>query len=220
MFFFAMKASSVKEVFEIGTKFFRQFEKNLVRDGLPTGTAKERGFVFPVADNFEGLTRIKECASQLGLQLADPRADPGGSSPAPRGALSVRARAPRGHGPEGGALVYSRRARTSDRACGAMPRMNGKPLTVAVVGATGVVGRTMIQSPGSQFSAFLAAPQGPDELGRLGGFRILRVLGHGGMGVVYRAIDTRLGRTVAIKVITPDAVGDRDRRDRARRRHQ
>ena len=42
-------------------------------------------------------------------------------------------------------LVYSRRARTSEKACGAMPRMNGKPLTVAVVGATGVVGRTMIQ---------------------------------------------------------------------------
>jgi enolase len=71
MFFFAMKAKSVKEVFEIGTKFFRQFEKNLVRDKLPTGTAKERGFVFPVADNFEGLTRIKECADQLGLKIAD-----------------------------------------------------------------------------------------------------------------------------------------------------
>jgi enolase 1/2/3 len=71
MFFFAMKAKSVKEVFEIGTKFFRQFEKNLVRDGLPTGTAKERGFVFPVKDNFEGLTRIKECAGQLGLALGD-----------------------------------------------------------------------------------------------------------------------------------------------------
>ncbi len=71
MFFFAMKAKSVKEVFEIGTKFFRQFEKNLVRDGLPTGTAKERGFVFPVADNFEGLSRIKECAKQLGLAPSD-----------------------------------------------------------------------------------------------------------------------------------------------------
>jgi enolase len=71
MFFFAMKAKSVKEVFEIGTKFFRQFEKNLVRDGLPTGTAKERGFVFPVADNFEGLTRIKECAGQLKMGLSD-----------------------------------------------------------------------------------------------------------------------------------------------------
>jgi enolase len=71
MFFFAMKAKSVKEVFDIGTKFFRQFEKNLVRDGLPTGTAKERGFVFPVKDNFEGLTRIKECAEQLGLAPED-----------------------------------------------------------------------------------------------------------------------------------------------------
>ncbi len=71
MFFFAMKATSVKEVFEVGTKFFRQFEKNLVRDGLPTGTAKERGFVFPVKDNFEGLTRIKECAGQLKMGIGD-----------------------------------------------------------------------------------------------------------------------------------------------------
>jgi enolase len=71
MFFFAMKATSVKEVFDIGTKFFRQFEKNLVRDGLPTGTAKERGFVFPVKDNFEGLTRIKECATQLKMAIGD-----------------------------------------------------------------------------------------------------------------------------------------------------
>ena len=47
-------------------------------------------------------------------------------------------------------LVYSGRARTSDRACGAMPRMNGQPFTVAVVGATGVVGRTMIQVLGER----------------------------------------------------------------------
>jgi enolase len=67
MFFFAMKEKSIKDVFATGTKFFRQFEKNLVRDKLPTGTAKERGFVFPVKDNFEGLSRIKECAGQLGL---------------------------------------------------------------------------------------------------------------------------------------------------------
>jgi enolase len=71
MFFFSMSAKSVKQVFETATKFFRQFEKNLVRDGLPTGTAKERGFVFPVKDNFEGLNRIKECAGQLGLQVPD-----------------------------------------------------------------------------------------------------------------------------------------------------
>ncbi|MBN2188020.1 MAG: hypothetical protein JW699_01095 [Chitinispirillaceae bacterium] len=71
MFFLAMNEKSVTDVFRTGTKFFRQFEKNLVRDGLPTGTAKERGFVFPVKDNFEGLNRIKECAVQLGLTEKD-----------------------------------------------------------------------------------------------------------------------------------------------------
>jgi enolase len=71
MFFFAMNGKSIKDVFVTATKFFRQFEKNLVRDGLPTGTAKERGFVFPVKDNFEGLNRIKECAGQLGLTERD-----------------------------------------------------------------------------------------------------------------------------------------------------
>lgn len=71
MFFFAMNGKSIKGVFTTATSFFRQFEKNLVRDGLPTGTAKERGFVFPVKDNFEGLNRIKECAQQLGLSATD-----------------------------------------------------------------------------------------------------------------------------------------------------
>jgi enolase len=68
MFFFTMKDKSVKNVFETGTKFFKQFEKNLVRDNKSTGTAKERGFVFPVADNYEGLNRIQEAAKQLGLK--------------------------------------------------------------------------------------------------------------------------------------------------------
>jgi enolase len=71
MFFFAMNEKSVKDVFTTAIKFFKQFEKNLVRDGLPTGTAKERGFVFPVKDNFEGLKRIKECARQIGLKRGD-----------------------------------------------------------------------------------------------------------------------------------------------------
>ena len=43
----------------------------------------------------------------------------------------------------------------------------------------------------------------PNVLGRLGGYDVLEIIGHGGMGVVLKAFDRELKRPVAIKLLAP-----------------
>jgi len=52
---------------------------------------------------------------------------------------------------------------------------------------------------------------------RLGPYEILAPLGAGGMGEVYRATDTKLGREVAIKTLPPEVTGDAERLARFQR---
>jgi WD40 repeat protein len=59
-------------------------------------------------------------------------------------------------------------------------------------------------------------PQTP-PLQQVGDYRILRQIGAGGMGVVYEAEQVSLGRHVALKVLSPQALGDARARERFRR---
>ncbi len=55
---------------------------------------------------------------------------------------------------------------------------------------------------------------------RLAQYEISAPLGEGGMGVVYRASDTKLGREVAIKVLPAEVTADLERRQRFRQEAQ
>src|SRR5262249_54878553 len=60
----------------------------------------------------------------------------------------------------------------------------------------------------------LAPPQAPDEIGRLGPYRVLSVLGVGGMGVVFHGEDVQVRRPVALKALLPALAADAAARER------
>jgi hypothetical protein len=66
----------------------------------------------------------------------------------------------------------------------------------------------------------LRPPQGPEELGRLGNYRILGVLGSGGMGAVFKAEDLQLRRLVALKAMLPGIAASPANRQRFLREAQ
>lgn len=60
----------------------------------------------------------------------------------------------------------------------------------------------------------LGPPSHPEMLGRLGRYEVERLIGSGGMGIVFKGFDTELNRPVAIKVLAPHLAGSGAARQR------
>lgn len=55
----------------------------------------------------------------------------------------------------------------------------------------------------SMVKQLLDPPSHPEMLGRLGRYEMERMIGSGGMGIVFKAFDTELNRVVAVKLLAP-----------------
>jgi hypothetical protein len=68
--------------------------------------------------------------------------------------------------------------------------------------------------PGDLSLDFLAPTDYPGAGGQVGGYPVLAVVGRGGMGVVFTAVDRALNRVVAVKVLDPRRAGSGTDRQR------
>ena len=93
------------------------------------------------------------------------------------------------------------------------PSQSGDPSTQTMFNDPAAAADTSVENRPESYD-FLVASQVPDELGRLGPYRVLSVLGSGGMGIVFEAEDPELGRKVALKVMKPSMAAHPEARQR------
>src|ERR1700674_1738864 len=79
--------------------------------------------------------------------------------------------------------------------------------------------KSFLDAPAMQFAAKMFDQNpGPSMVGRqLGSYRVISLIGSGGMGEVYQAQDTKLRRDVAIKVLPAAFMNDPERLSRFQR---
>ncbi len=66
----------------------------------------------------------------------------------------------------------------------------------------------------SMAKSLLSSAKHPEMLGRIGRYDVERLIGSGGMGVVFKAYDTELNRPVAVKLLAPYLAGSGSARNR------
>jgi len=110
-------------------------------------------------------------------------------------------------------LEESQRAGFLERACAGDKKLRREVESLLQFDSRG--GR-FIEKPAMEVAAKMMADEKPESLigQQIGSYEILSLLGAGGMGVVYQARDTRLKRSVAIKVLPADKVSDPERKRR------